>query len=72
MLEQLLIIQDLAHPFANESFPHFSLLLYTPFSRITGICPTNTGWIGEGRREINKHSLNFSVCSFCHNVIMQL
>jgi len=65
MLEQFLIIQDLVHPFVDKSFPHFfSLLLYTLFSHITGIYSTNTGWIGEGRREINKYSLSFSVYIF--------
>ena len=33
---------------------------------------TNTGWIGEGRREVNEHSLNFSVYSYCHSFMMQL
>lgn len=36
------------------------------------VSPTNTGWIGEGRREVNEHSLNVSVYSYCHSFMIQL
>ena len=69
-----MIIQDVIYPLVEETFPYIllpsALHIFEPYHWL--LSPTNPGWIGEGRRELNEHSLNFSVYPYCHSFMMQL